>query len=81
MEVESLTLFRLQPALYFGVLVGAVVIHDQAHLPIGREDLFQMVQEADEYAAAMPILERRAWRPLRIHSSLSWELWPRRIED
>ena len=56
MEVESLALFRLQPTLDFGALVGAVVIHDQVHFLIGREILFEVIQESDELAAAMPLL-------------------------
>jgi hypothetical protein len=54
--MESLPLFRLQPALDFGALVGAVVIHDQVHLLIGGKIFFQMVQEADKLAAATLVL-------------------------
>ena len=34
MEVKSLPLFRLQPALHLGALMGAVVVHDEMHFLI-----------------------------------------------
>lgn len=54
--MESPPLFRLQPALHFGALVGRVIVHDQVHLLIGGEILFGVIQEAGKLAAAMPIL-------------------------
>ncbi len=56
MEVESPPLLRLQPALHLGALMGAVVVHDQMDFLIGREVLFQVIEEFDELPAAMPIL-------------------------
>jgi hypothetical protein len=56
MEMETLTLLRLEPTLHFGALVGAVVVHDQVHFLIGREILLEMIQEPDELPATMPIL-------------------------
>ena len=58
MEVKSPALLRLQPALHLPTLAGAVVVHDQVHFLIGRQILFEMIQETDELAAAMPILAR-----------------------
>ena len=56
MKVESLPLLRRQPALHLSALVGAVVIHNQVHLLVGRKILFKMVQETEKFAAATPLL-------------------------
>src|SRR5215472_12019532 len=55
-ELEALTLFRFQPTLHFGALMGAVVVHDQMHLLSLRQLLLQVIQKADKLAAAMPLL-------------------------
>ena len=47
---------RLQPAPHLSAFVGAVVVHDEVHFLIGRELHFQMVEEPDEFTAAVAIL-------------------------
>ena len=56
MELESPPLVRFQPALHLGTFVGAVIVHDEMHLLIGRQLRFQMIEKLDELSAAMAIL-------------------------
>lgn len=55
-EMEPFSLLRLQPFLHFSALVGAVVVHDQMHVLIGRELGFEIVEKPDEFAAPMTVL-------------------------
>jgi hypothetical protein len=52
MEVKRAPLFRLEPSLYLGALVGAVVVHNEVDLLIGRKLPFQVIEEANELVAA-----------------------------
>jgi len=56
MEVESPSLFRLQPALDLCALMGAIVVHDEMHLLVGGKLRFQMIQELHKLTAAMALL-------------------------
>ena len=56
MKVESAPLFGLQPALYLGAFVSAVIVHDQMHFLIGWQVRFQMVEEPYKLPAAMAAL-------------------------
>jgi len=56
MEVESLPLPGHEPSLHLLALVGAVIIHDQMHVLVGGDLLFQMVEESYEFPAAVPVL-------------------------
>src|SRR5690242_14779985 len=58
MVVESRALFRFQPTLYLGAFVAAVVVHNQVDFLVGRQILFQVIQEADEFTTAMSVLAR-----------------------
>ena len=55
-EMEAAPPFRLEPALHLCALVGAVVIHDQVHFLIVGQLLFQVIQKANELAAAVALL-------------------------
>src|SRR5690349_18516889 len=56
MEMKTTPLLRLQPALHLCTLVRAVVIHDEVDLLIRRELAFQVIQEANEFPAAVTLL-------------------------
>ena len=43
-----------QPRAHLGVLVGAVVVHDQMHIQIGGNVGVQMIQEGDELLMPVP---------------------------
>ncbi len=53
MEVKTLPLLRLHPALYLGAFVSAVVVHDEVNFPFGWQCFLQVIQEADELPAAV----------------------------
>jgi hypothetical protein len=56
MEMEPSALLRLQPPLYLGTLMGAVIIHDEMHVLASRKLCFEVVEETDKFPAAMPVL-------------------------
>ena len=53
MQVESATFLRLEPALDDRTLVGAVVVHDEVKVQLGRYFLFQFREEPAELPAPM----------------------------
>lgn len=53
MEVKTLPLLRLHPALYLGAFVSAVVVHDKVHVKFGGQFLFQLIEETDKFTAAV----------------------------
>ena len=55
-KVESAPPFRLEPALDLRALVCAVVVQDQMYFLIAGKLSFQVIQEANELAAAMALL-------------------------
>src|SRR6202012_2997491 len=55
MEVESLALLRLQPALHLGALMGAVVVHNEMDFLILGKLLFEMIQELHELPTAVAL--------------------------
>ena len=50
------TRLRLEPALHLGALVAAVVVHDQVHVLVDGHVFLHMIQEFDEFAAAVQVL-------------------------
>ena len=53
MEMEAASPLRLEPTLDFGALVSAIVVNDQVSFLIVRKLSFQVIQEANELAAAV----------------------------
>src|SRR5215831_16864061 len=53
MQMESATLLRLEPALHGRTFVGAVVVHDEVNVQLGRYFLFQFAEEFDVLPAPM----------------------------
>lgn len=54
-EVEAAPPFRFEPALDLSALVCAVIVHDQVHFLIVGKLPFQVMQEANELAAAVTL--------------------------
>ena len=42
--------------MHLGTLVAAVIVHDQVHVLVSGNVLFQTIQELDEFAAAVQFL-------------------------
>ena len=56
MEMESVPLFRLQPALHFGAFVGTVVVHDEMQGDIARKLGVEPAQEFQKFLMPMSLM-------------------------
>lgn len=78
-EMQMKARVPLEPALYFGVLMGGVVIADQVEVPIDRDGLVDQTEKLEPFLGAMPLLHKPKTSPLAAFSAANRVAVPFRL--